>query len=1215
MSELPSLRFGDLLRRYRAAAGLTQAELAERAGLSVRGINDLERSARHTPRKETVVLLADALRLTDDERARFTSASRPTPASHADATPAGALAPDLPTAAVTPTAAIHTFLIADLRGYSTFTLEYGDEAAARLVSTFARLARAGVETYGGRVIELRGDEALAVFNSVRQALRAAVELQAQFAAASRADPTLPLAVGIGLDAGEAVPVEGGFRGSALNLAARLCSLAGPSEVLVSAELVHLARKVAGLAYLERGTAQLKGFADPVMVIRVLPAETAAIQVKSDAGASQDAPAAVEDHAPVVPLPLPIGGFLGALPDGPVVARDEELAELDALLDTVAAGAGRLVMLAGEPGVGKTRLAQEVMLAARNRDWLIATGRCYEPQEIVAYFPFYEVLSAAYAAAPLGLRSELPRRWSEVARLFPEQVWHSTASARPAGAQGSIPEDDQPRLFWQIASFVEALGGQRPVALLLDDLHWADSASLALLQYLARHTRASRVLLLGTYRDVEVSRHHALEAALRDLHREHLVTRFAIRRLPRAGTALLAAATIGLEQISDEFAELLHSRTEGNPFFTQEVLRALVERGDLFLRDGRWDRRAIAEIEVPESVRSTVGERVAKLGPQTQEILRAASVLGQPFRFNELQALGGWAEDVLEAALDEAGAAGLVREAGRTGYLFNHALTQQALYADLSARQRRRLHLAAGDAIEQEPAQERDRRSAELAWHLLEADDAARALPYTLLAGDQAAAVYAHTEAERHFRMARDLARELEDRPREAEALEKLGVALSAQARFDAAMELLELAQARYQVEGDAEGRGRVLTQIGWALAEQGMPGEGIARLQAEFAGAHAFSPSTQARMYLTLAQLYFVNGRYLDEAEAAAEAERHARAAGDERLELRALYHRATAIGKAGDETEDARLCELIIPRAEALHDYWSLGRVHHGLAVVYGRGAGRFALARQHWEQAIAAYERLGSPTELAAGLLVQAVNLGYHSGDWARWRAGVEQAKELLRDIPMSWRRAYLLLMSGALDLCEGRVEAAREQFRQVRALAEPSRDIQALRGVEVFESELDLLEGRPEQVCARLEPLLDRPGEETDDVTLFLHELAWAALDLGDDSRAEAVIAEGIARAECGSQNLALVDLRRIQGMILLRQRRWDVAATALDESLAASRAYPYVPAEVKALYVYGQLHAVRGELARARECWQQALAICQRMGEGLYRPRIEQALAEL
>jgi len=1273
MSEASAPAFGDLLRRYRLAAGLTQAELAERAGLSVRGINDLERGARQTPRKETVALLADALRLTDDPRVRFTSASRPalaspaspaSPASHANVTPAGARPNPVATSA------IHTFLIADVRGYTTFTLERGDEAAARLAGLFAQLARAGVEAHGGRVIELRGDEALAVFASARQALRAAVALQARFAAAARADPTLPLAVGIGLDAGEAVPVEDGFRGTALNLAARLCSLAGPGEVLASAELVHLAGTVAGLAYQERGTAQLKGFADPVTVIRVLPEvpeETVATAVDPDAGAaaSQSAviTAAVGDRAPTFPtfpLPspvaLPIGGFLGALPDGPLVAREAELAALDALLNAVGAGTGRLVLLAGEPGVGKTRLAQEVMLAARNRDWLVASGRCYEPQEVVAYFPFREALSAAYAAAPPAVRAELPRRWPEVARLLPEsaQALHSataTATATsahtgpatpPATPPGADP-DDQQRLFWQVASFVETLAETRPVALLLDDLHWADSASLAVLQYLARRTRACRVLLLGTYRDVEVSRQRALEAALRDLHREHLVERVAIRRLPREGTALLMAATIGLEQVSDAFAALLHGRTDGNPFFTQEVLRALVERGDLYRHEGgQWDRRAIAAIAVPESVRAAIGERVAKLGPQAQVALRAASVLGQTFRFEELQALlGGWSEETLEAALEEARAAGLVREAGRDGYLFQHALTQQALYAELSARQRRRLHLAAADAIEggggapapssvPAPVRDRDRerRSAELAWHLLEADEAARALPYTLLAGDQATAVYAHADAERHYRTALELARELEDRLREAEALEQLGGALAAQARFDAALALLEQAYASYRANGDDEGRGRVLTQIGWALAERGTPEQGIARLQAELAAsaaaqaqaqaqapAFSFSASTLARLHLTLAQLCFVSGRYLDEVEAAAAAERHARTAGDERLELRALGARADAIYMArGQNAEDAQLSEQIIPRAEALQDYWSLGRAHHGLAVESAL-AGRFTVAERHFEQAIAAYERLGSPTELAMVLLAQGFNLGYALGDWARWRAGLERAEALLRDIPASWRRAYLAEFSGLLDLCEGRVAAAREQFGQVRAIAEPAGDLQALRHIAWGESELDLLEGRPAAARARLEPLRDRPGEESSDVTLFLPQLAWACLELGDGARAEALIAEGIARAERGQRHGVLVDLRRIQGVIRLRQRRWEEAAGVLDASLAASRAYPYVHAEAKALYVYGQLYAAQGAPERARACWEHALAICARLGEGLYRPHIERALAEL
>ena len=165
---------------------------------------------------------------------------------------------------------IKTFLIADVRGYTRFTQERGDEAAARLATRFAELARDAIEAAGGSLVELRGDEALAVFDSARQALRAAADLQERFVGETVADPSLPLAVGIGLDAGEAVRVDGGYRGGALNLAARLCSLAGPGEVLVSPEVAHLARKVEGLDYVERGAVRLKGLEKPVEVVAVRP---------------------------------------------------------------------------------------------------------------------------------------------------------------------------------------------------------------------------------------------------------------------------------------------------------------------------------------------------------------------------------------------------------------------------------------------------------------------------------------------------------------------------------------------------------------------------------------------------------------------------------------------------------------------------------------------------------------------------------------------------------------------------------------------------------------------------------------------------------------------------------------------------------------------------------------------------------------------------------
>src|SRR6266540_3805654 len=167
-------------------------------------------------------------------------------------------------------AGIKTFLIADVRGYTAFTEDRGDEAAARLATRFGELARVSLENAGGSLIELRGDEALVVFNSARKAVRAAIALQVLFIDETVADPTLPLAVGIGLDAGEAVAVDGGYRGGALNLAARLCSMAGPGEILASPEVAHLARQIEGVEYVDRGEARLKGLPQPVRVIRVVP---------------------------------------------------------------------------------------------------------------------------------------------------------------------------------------------------------------------------------------------------------------------------------------------------------------------------------------------------------------------------------------------------------------------------------------------------------------------------------------------------------------------------------------------------------------------------------------------------------------------------------------------------------------------------------------------------------------------------------------------------------------------------------------------------------------------------------------------------------------------------------------------------------------------------------------------------------------------------------
>ena len=252
-----------------------------------------------------------------------------------------------------PTPSILTFLIADIRGYTAFTKERGDEAAARLASTFAEIAREGIESRSGEVVELRGDEVLAVFQSARQALRAAVDLQLVLADEVGLHPDLPLRVGIGLDAGEAVPLEAGYRGGALNLAARLCSKAGAGEVLASQGVLQMARSVEGLAFHEHGELEMKGLDEAVRVARVSPAD-----LDPDTLAARFAPTAVGDRSGPVRSEVPAA--LDTVT--PMVGREWEIRRLRWAWRQARRGAGGTWFVIGPAGIGKTRLIAELAQA-------------------------------------------------------------------------------------------------------------------------------------------------------------------------------------------------------------------------------------------------------------------------------------------------------------------------------------------------------------------------------------------------------------------------------------------------------------------------------------------------------------------------------------------------------------------------------------------------------------------------------------------------------------------------------------------------------------------------------------------------------------------------------------------------------------------------------------------------------------------------------------
>ncbi len=276
--------------------------------------------------------------------------------------------------------------------------------------------------------------------------------------------------------------------------------------------------------------------------------------------------------------LPIGGFLGALPGGPIVARQDEIDRIMAMVDLVEAGTGQLVVVSGEPGIGKTRVAQEIMLKLRNRGFLIAVGRCYQAAAATSYAPMLEIMSMLYRGAPEAMRRAVPKRWPRLARVLPDHSFeHSTR----------IPEEPEghSQIFPAVADFFAALAEERPVAVLLDDLQWADDASLELVKYLARHTRANRVFMLATYRDDDLQRDHPLTVALRELIREHLVERMPVRRLTAEGTGEMVVAALGNTEADEDFVQFVQRRTKGNPFFIHRLLQSLGDRYRLIRQIG------------------------------------------------------------------------------------------------------------------------------------------------------------------------------------------------------------------------------------------------------------------------------------------------------------------------------------------------------------------------------------------------------------------------------------------------------------------------------------------------------------------------------------------------------------------------------------------------------------------------------------------------------
>ena len=689
---------------------------------------------------------------------------------------------------------VRTFCFTDLVDSTSYFASLGDEAADVARRDHFRLVADSAAAHGGEVVKTIGDSVMLSFLSPAEAVTCAVRIQ-QAAARTRARSGGPQ-IRIGVNAGEATLEAGDWFGPPVVVASRLCGRAEADQILVSDVVRTLAGTRGGHAYKSVGLLELKGLADPVATAEVLWESLA--------------------------------GWNGALP-GPVataerlpcVGRGEEAASLRRAWELAVQGEARLVLVAGEPGIGKTRLVARFVADAHQAGAAVLFGRCDEDL-LRPYQPFVEAIEQLVETVEPG---ELEAIGQEV-DLVPLAKLIPALSSFVAASSTTAPDTERYVMFDAVAKLLGAVARTTPLIVVVDDLHWADRPTLLLLRHVLRAGASDALLLVGTYRDTELDRRHPLAEALSDLRRESGYERIHLGGLDRAGVVQLLETRAEHEITGPGLvlAAALHSRTEGNPLFVWESLRHLIERGALVQgSDGRWvsEASSIDELGIPEGVREAIGRRLSALSDAANAALSAASVLGPLTELDVLRRMVDLEEEELVAALDEAAEAHLMDEAHRDAapaYAFTHALVRHTLYEELSLARRQRLHRRAVEAIEAAHSGDLELHANALARHCQAAGvgiEPDKTVAYLVQAGQRAVRVMAWEEAAEHYEAAVEIMDDTSygEVPK-AQLLQGLGdVIYVSGVAAGRGLEFMERALALYEGAGEEEKAAQVHSRL------------------------------------------------------------------------------------------------------------------------------------------------------------------------------------------------------------------------------------------------------------------------------------------------------------------------------------------------------------------------------------------------------------------
>jgi DNA-binding SARP family transcriptional activator len=846
------------------------------------------------------------------------------------------------------------------------------------------------------------------------------------------------------------------------------------------------------------------------------------------------------------------------PSQAFVGRQRELGELEAGLAEAIAGRGRLFLIAGEPGIGKSRLVEEVTSAARNRGALVLVGRCWEAGGAPAYWPWVQSLRPyVQRTAPEALRSQLGRGAPDLAQLLPEiRELFPELPAVPA------PDSDGARfrLFDAVTEFLRCAAAAQPIVIALDDLHAADEPSLLLLQFVARELANVPVLVVCAYRDVDPALSPALTTALVELAREPVTRMQALQGLAEPAVARFVELTAGRAP-RRELVSQLHAETGGNPLFVGEILRLLAAQGGL-------DESAASALRIPASVKEVIGRRLRHVSDGCGRLLALASVLGREFDLDVLAAMGELSRGALLDLLDEAVESRLVSEVpGSAGRMrFAHALIRDTAYQDLTGTRRAELHRLAGETIETLSAGDLDPHLAELSHHFFAVaraggseDDAGRAASYARRAAARAVGLLAYEEAVR----LREMALELTPGPGP-----------------DRCELLLELGDVQARA-GDMPAAQRIYREAAELAERLGLP-EQLARAALGYGGRFVWEVWRGDRYLLPL----------LERALGAISPD-------DSPLRVRLLGRMGA--GPLRDSTFDPerrqRATSEALAAARRLGDASTLA---YALTAYIGAHHSPDFTPRQVElsGELMAVAAEVGDP-ELGIEAREHKAWALLELGDMEGVIASRDEMRELAEELRQPPQR-FLVAVAGAQHaLLEGRLDEAEELIAEAFALGGLSQ-ITAVQAHRVQMFQLRLLQGRADEV----EELVRRAAEEHSTYPICRCALARVEVELGQSGEArEALVsltADDLAALPFDEEWLVSVCLlAEVAGALGDSDRAEVLYRRLLPYADRVAVSYPEISVGAVSRYL-GLLAATLGLDEEAARHFDEALSLNERIG---------------